>query len=198
MWLTCPARSSRRRQQGTMVRLGSCWQTIPGPSAISSCFPPQRPTLEVDCTYLFLFYKTDMKDKAFYVCLLWHGFAIGTFKKTPSENQSTGVRLMSDPSGLECWDQLVSLGPLILLTFRLNVAWLPQPLLSNMYSLSSSHYISEIVKAKGKVALWVLSTWKWLSLCRCCSEWLRAPSENLAISHAQPCGEWQSLTSAAD
>lgn len=154
-WRVLPC-SSRRRQQGTMVRLGSCWQTMLGPGAISSCFPPQRPSLEVDCTYLFLFYKTDMKDKAFYVCLLWLGLAMWAFKKTPSENQSTGLRLMPDPSGLECWDQLVSLGPLILLAFELDVAW-SQPPLSSMHSLSSSHQIWEVAKAKGRMALWVSS-----------------------------------------
>lgn len=92
----CPACSSRRRQQGTTVRLGSFWQTIPGPGAISSCFPPQRPSLEVDCTYLFLFYKTDMKDRAFfYVCVYYDlGFRN---RKTPSENQSSAVPFDAGP-----------------------------------------------------------------------------------------------------
>lgn len=140
MWMTCPARFSRRRQQGTMVRLGSCWQTIPGPSAISSCFLSTKALTEVDCTYLFLFYKADMKDRAVYVCLLWLGFAIGTLRKTPLENQSAGVCLMPDPSGLECWDQLVTLGLLILLTFSHDAAW-PQLLHSSICSLSSSRQI---------------------------------------------------------
>lgn len=124
MWVTCPARVSRRRQLGTMVWLGSCWQTIPGPSAISSCFLSTKALTEVDCTYLFLFYKADMKDRAVYVCfLLWLGFAIGTLRKTPSKNQSVGVLLMLDPSGLECWDQLATLTSLIVMTFRHDVAW---------------------------------------------------------------------------
>lgn len=47
---------------------------------------------------------------------------MGTLRKTPSENQSAGACLMLDPSGLECWDQLVTVGSLILLTFRHDVA----------------------------------------------------------------------------
>lgn len=73
-----------------------------------------------------------MKARAVYVCLLWLGFTIWTFRKTPSENQSAGMRLMLDPSGLECWDQLVILGPLALLTFRHYVAW-PQHLLNPVH-----------------------------------------------------------------
>lgn len=53
MWVTCPARFSGRRQQGTMVRLGSCWQTIPGPSAISSCFLSTK-ALTGSGLYLFI------------------------------------------------------------------------------------------------------------------------------------------------
>lgn len=37
-------------------------------------------------------------------------------------NQSAVVRLMLDPSGLKCWNQLVTLGSLNLLTPRHDVA----------------------------------------------------------------------------
>ena len=83
MWVTCPSHFYGRRQQGTMVRLGSCLQTIPGPSAISSCFLYTKALTKVDCTYLFLFYKVDMKDGAVYVCLLWLGFCNGNLKRLP-------------------------------------------------------------------------------------------------------------------
>lgn len=63
-----------------------------------------------------------MEDGAVYVCLLWLGFAMGTLRKTPSENQSAGVCLMLDPSCLKDWDQLVTLGSLNLLTVRYDVA----------------------------------------------------------------------------
>lgn len=46
---------SFRRQRGTAVRLGICWQTIPGPSAMSSCFPGTKAPTEVDSAYLFSF-----------------------------------------------------------------------------------------------------------------------------------------------
>lgn len=97
MWVTCPARFSGRRQRGTMVRLGSCWQTIPGPRAISSCFLSTQAFAEVDCTSLFFFYKADMKDRAVYVCLLWLGFVIGTLRE--------GIKVLLC---VWCWTRVVS------------------------------------------------------------------------------------------
>lgn len=112
-----------------------------------------------------------MKDRAVYVCLLWLGFTVGTFRKTPSENQIAGVRLMLDPSGLECWDQLATLGSLILLTFRYD--------LSSMRCLTLSQQIWKTMKAEGKVAHWVLETWKWQRFCHCCTKYLHAHSVKL-------------------
>lgn len=51
---------------------------------------------------------------------------------------------MLDPSGLECWDQLATLGSLILLTFRYD--------LSSMRCLTLSQQIWKTMKAEGKVA----------------------------------------------
>lgn len=48
-----------------------------------------------------------MKDRAAYVCLLLLASTIGTLRKTPPENQSTGERLMQDTIGLKCQDQLL-------------------------------------------------------------------------------------------
>lgn len=66
MWVTCPARFSRRRQRGTTVRLGSCWQTILGPSAISSCFLSTK-ALAASGLYLFipLFKRLTWKTELF-------------------------------------------------------------------------------------------------------------------------------------
>lgn len=97
MWLIWPC-FSRRCQRGTAVRLGSLWQTIPGPGAISSCFLSQRPSLEVDCSYPFplLWDWHERQDVCvfvalffliyIFVCLSWLAFRN---QKTPSENQSS-------------------------------------------------------------------------------------------------------------
>lgn len=89
---------------------------MPGPGAIPSCCPPQRPRWK--WTYLFHFYKSDMKGRAFRVFIMTE-FALATPRKTPSENQRAAALLMLDPSGLRFWDQLVRLDSLIPLTFAL-------------------------------------------------------------------------------
>lgn len=52
-------------QPGIVVRLGSCWQTIPGHSAISSCFPPQRPCWKWIGLIYFAFTSLTWKTELF-------------------------------------------------------------------------------------------------------------------------------------
>lgn len=195
MWVMCPAHFSRRCQQGTMVRLGSCWQTISGVCAISSCFLYTKALLK----WIVLIYSSFIRltwmtwKTELFVYLLWLGFTMRTLKRTPS-----------DPfQGLMCiwfweWSQMLgSAGCSRYIHSADILAWYKHDF---NHSGASSHFSSQHIwgKTPGGIHAVFLNPESDNAFCFCCSSYLCTHSENLAISHVQPCGEWQSLTSAVD